>query len=128
MGTSLNSDDLLAVLDTCGIQGVLPRFPTFAHVSLLHGESATFSFGISPVTAAGGTYRLCWCAAKHQACGTADSFRVQVGELLVLGPYPLSQIRTCVSGQSCLVDPVIGSFVSSFRLRFVVGFTGSSRP
>ena len=118
MGTSLDTDDLLAVLDTCGVQGALPRIPMFAEVSLLHGESATFSFGSSRVTAAGGVYQLCWCAAKHQRCETADSFRVHVGELLLLGPHPLTQSRTCVSGQSCLVDPLAGVFVSSSRLRF----------
>ena len=115
-GNSLDPDDLIGVFDSCGVQGVLPRIPTFAEVTTLYGDVATFSFGTALVTAAGGTYQLCWCAAKYQACETADSFQVPVGELLLLGPYPLSQSRTCVSGQSCLVHPLNGVYISSSRL------------
>ena len=52
-----------------------------------------------------GVYRLCWCAATF-SCGIQEDFRVDAGGFLIIGPSPLMQSRTCVSGYTCLV----GSF------------------
>ena len=45
-------------------------------------------------------YRLCWCAAGY-ACDRVEHFRVDVGEMRLVGPSPVNaQERTCVSGQT----------------------------
>eukprot|EP00972_Heterocapsa_arctica_P094763 13974225-Heterocapsa_arctica.AAC.1 len=47
-----------------------------------------------PVTAQGGVYRLCWCAAG-QACSFSEDASIDFGQLMLLGPRPLMQDRTC---------------------------------
>ena len=68
------------------------------------------------VTAAGGQYRLCWCAAGFR-CSATEDFRVDMGEMQIVGPGVIpdpsgtpnhmgglhmweNQDRTCVSGQT----------------------------
>ena len=43
---------------------------------------------------------MCWCAAG-QLCSVAEHYRVDMGELILIGPAPLNQDKTCVAGQSC---------------------------
>ena len=96
----------------------------------LEGENRTYiapavglqvSWGTtSHLSSAGGEYRLCWCAgvpittnatAPGQArfrCSVAENFRVDLGELTLIGPAPLWQYRTCVSGQTCKLDGILG--------------------
>lgn len=86
-------------------------------------RSLTYSFGDEPVTAAAGVYRLCWCAGRLEAlndtshgtlgargrvgCSAAEDFALDLGALRVVGPQPLTtQARTCVSGQTCLIDGI----------------------
>ena len=51
-------------------------------------------------------YRLCWCAGGFRCVDTAD-FRVDVGELQVVAPADLNQLRTCVLGQTCTLDGLL---------------------
>lgn len=110
MGVQLG--DAISLLDTCGEESVIPRFPSFGHVQRNAG-TATVSFPV--VSAAGGSYQLCWCP-KDFHCEVAEDFRVPLGQLLLLGPSPLTQARTCVSGSTCSVEPLEGQ-VSSHILR-----------
>ncbi|CAK9087975.1 unnamed protein product [Durusdinium trenchii] len=105
MGVQLG--DAISLLDTCGEESVIPRFPSFGHVQRNAG-TATVSFPV--VSAAGGSYQLCWCP-KDFHCEVAEDFRVPLGQLLLLGPSPLTQARTCVSGSTCSVEPLEGSDV-----------------
>ena len=102
----LTPGDQLLLLDTCGASGALlqrsVRQPMSAQTALVFSSGVIFSWSEMQSTA-GGNYRMCWCAAGF-ACSTADHFRVDVGELLILGPTPLLQDRTCVSGRRCNVE------------------------
>ena len=40
------------------------------------------------VTAAGGTYSLCWCSASFD-CSTQDAFVIDVGSLTIMGPLSI---------------------------------------
>ena len=53
-----------------------------------------------PITYAGGQYRLCWCGGGT-TCETAPDYHVDAGGVLVIGPAPLVQARTCIAGQTC---------------------------
>ena len=78
------------ILDTCrGEEGstVVARTAT---AGLLGGKEGTaFSWGLEPLTVAGGEYRLCWCAGAPFSCVSLSDFKVDVGQLTVIGPrYP----------------------------------------
>lgn len=60
---------------------------------------------------AGGEYRLCWCAASFP-CSSVESFCVDVGVLVGIGPAPLQQRMTCLSGRRCSVEGVLGTHLS----------------
>lgn len=52
--------------------------------------------------------RLCWCASRPGVpCSTSEAFRVDVGAVSLIGPR-LQQHRTCVSGQTCAVESLLG--------------------
>jgi hypothetical protein len=80
-------------------------------------SGASFLFD-SRLTLNGGQYRLCWCAGEMRAahdlsrgylCSVAEDFKVDVGELVIVGPDELgTQLRTCVAGQTCVIDNVRG--------------------
>eukprot|EP00438_Fugacium_kawagutii_P024896 Skav220463 [mRNA] locus=scaffold3371:94690:102107:- [translate_table: standard] len=55
--------------------------------------------------AAGGIYRLCWCG-NGQSCSIFEHFRVDMGELHLVGPSSTEQHRTCVAGQPCVVSNI----------------------
>ena len=99
-GIFLQNNDLVHVLETCGSyvnvskfdhyssadSGLhLPRFPSNNGVQSLsegatnNGES--ISWGSVPITAMGGRYRMCWCAAGY-SCSAAPEFRVDFGRCL----------------------------------------------
>jgi hypothetical protein len=112
-GQDLSSMDKLLLLDTCGSpQSLLSRgLDLMSTVSPLNGGVASFSTGLLHITAAGGKYRMCWCAGGF-ACERAYAFSVDVGELTLIGPAPLQQDRTCVSGQTCVLDFLTGEHLS----------------
>jgi hypothetical protein len=126
-GHYLHSTDRLVVLDTCATATALPRFPQAAHIVDVQTSGTTMQFSTMQfagtdyiITGAGGQYRLCWCAAvdRHsqdpaltQTCSTFEEFFVDFGEITILGPTPLSQDRTCVSGQTCVLEGLLGQHV-----------------
>ena len=91
----------LVILDTCGVASQLLHFPA---ISVLANESYV-SFGW--VTASAGQFRICWCASD-MSCDNAEQFRSDAGSLILLGPTPLEQDRTCVAGQSCRIEGLTG--------------------
>ena len=91
VGISLSDGDSIVVLDTCGEHGAALQPQARAN-----GTQA----GWQTITIPGGVYRLCWCSAAKQ-CNSAGEFDLDIGRLYVLGPRPLAQDRTCVSGMEC---------------------------
>ena len=110
-GISLGHDKL-ALMDTCGEIGVtVPRFPTFARLEVLDPNVASYSWDV--ISAAGGTYQLCWCG-EFFGCEASDAFKVRIGHLQLLGPSP-DQSRTCVTGRSCTLQPLEGIWSQDLR-------------
>lgn len=72
------------VMDTCGGSAIIPRWPT--------ASATIFSHRPDAVSAAGGQYRLCWCAAEV-GCSLSAHYRTDFGELVLVGPAPLAQDR-----------------------------------
>jgi hypothetical protein len=108
IGTHISSDDHIVVLETCADNADIPRFASQSQQQLWHVEAnSNYSTTQTFVTAAGGKYQLCWCAAGF-TCSVAEDFRVTLGELTLIGPAPLEQDRTCVSGQTCMVRSLLG--------------------
>ena len=101
VGYGLSEDNKLLIMGTCGAS-VPPGFPTFDTTLAVHNNS----WDTILVTAAGGFYRLCWCA-EHLGLGCSSQldFTTDVGSLMLLGPAPLEQHRTCVSGRACFMVP-----------------------
>jgi hypothetical protein len=77
------------------------------------------------LTAKGGSYRLCWCASGF-SCSTAADMVIDMGELVVIGPSPLSHEHTCVSGQSCSLDGIIGNHLSNDDMVMVLATCGAA--
>jgi hypothetical protein len=114
-----NQIGLIAVLDTCGLS---TGTSVFSHIRYMN---TSIGFALNPSVTdfalAGGWYRLCWCAdvatvAKSQAymdgpytCSIAEDFQVDAGAMLLAGPSPLHQVRTCLAGQSCELAGFTGS-------------------
>ncbi|CAE8585944.1 unnamed protein product, partial [Polarella glacialis] len=115
-GHLLSDSDRMAVLDTCGVQQAIPRFPDAGRLSGVSAggsyDALSASFGSALVTAQGGQYRICWCAAGSD-CEREINFIVDSGELIIIGPTPLLQDRTCISGQTCYVQGLAGNFLSA---------------
>ena len=111
-GLGLSDFDMLTVQDTCGVPSALSRFPEAAHLQVLDGLNARASWESTRLSSSGGAYRLCWARLlagnSSNSSATAASFNVDVGELLVVGPSPLQQTATCVSGQRCRFDALSG--------------------
>ena len=104
------SGDRALILDTCGSAGVTAKLPEAGMVKGVSGSGAIVVWSSAPISASGGLYKICWCAA-YQNCDTAEHFRIPIGELTLIGPYT-GQSRTCVSGRSCRLEGLTGSFVS----------------
>ncbi len=123
-GESLSDDDVIMIRDTCGFipaspDDVLPRFPNDGIVNtvMTKGEAFTWMHENSSsrfmfITAASGYYRLCWCrpsvSTSGPSCSLAEHFATDLGELMLLGPSPLQQDRTCISGMPCSVANISG--------------------
>ena len=113
-GQDLASENRVLVLDTCGerygradlFAEMTPRWPSVEVVGAVTG-GISVSWGEEPVSSAGGTYRMCWCVNMAR-CKDARAFVVDVGPLMLIGPSPLRQDRTCASGQTCFFDGILG--------------------
>ena len=96
----------MLVMDTCGIPPetqLAPGFPGTAQIRNFSSDSlmsSIFSWGEVHVTPPGGTYRMCWCG-DLSACSQGKSFVVDFGRLAIVGPSPLQQHQTCISGFPC---------------------------
>ena len=104
-GYTSGQDSLLAV-STCGTPFTITAFQSGGSQS---GSMAAWS---AAITAAGGEYRLCWCSS-FASCSAPDF--IDMGELVLLGPSPLEQHRTCVSGLSCEFDGFLGKELSDLN-------------
>ena len=107
-GLYLTDQDVYLVADTCGTTSGVPRFLGSSSFSTAVTNSGrTVSFGSVPVTAAGGHFMLCWCSGTlgnstlGNGCSTFENFQVTAGTLSLLGPAPLLQDKTCISGHTC---------------------------
>ena len=104
------SGDRALILDTCGIGRVTPKLPEAGMVQGVTGSGASIVWNNAPLSASGGSYRICWCAA-YQNCDRADHFSVPIGELTLIGPQA-GQSRTCVNGRECRLEGLMGTYVS----------------
>lgn len=106
-GHHLSETDSIAILDTCGMGTVVPRFPAAGEIVVVTNQSgASWSWGNLEVTAAGGKYRMCWCGGSMR-CDVVSDFAQDIGELTMRG-VSTSLAATCVSGQVCTVSTVEG--------------------
>ena len=123
IGSFISDADHILVADTCGAtDGISPN--GIANTGIANQVTAEGSVGVwnsAALTAAGGLYRLCWCSQASR-CSQAADFATDMGELLLIGPSPLQQDKTCVSGQSCEFDGFLGTHISS-RNRILVADT-----
>ena len=116
-----NLRDQLLVMDTCGTERdmSLTSFSGRQMISETVTSHPNFQPGLasfsSQVIAPGGTYRLCW--SRRAPVNVSDSlsddrdqrnFLVDAGRLYLIGPRPLQQNRTCVSGQTCALKVLTG--------------------
>ena len=100
--------DAVIVLQSCGTAGpMLQSTSSLSHVVANLGTSGRVDFGESFATASGGIYRLCWCSGEF-SCRLPTDFRVQFGELVLIGMSPLFQDRTCISGETCVIHGLQG--------------------
>ena len=130
-GIGFTSLDKVAVLDTCGVFGVVSRHISVAQTDLdletAHHERMGLlrvEWGI--MSAAGGQYRLCWCAGTHFPCATASEFESDIGGLYLVGPAPLFQDRTCISGYTCRIEGITGYGINSADTFFVMDTCGGA--
>ncbi len=98
--------DRVLILDTC-VHLVQPPRIAASWNGLVRDSNPVLT--ILTMTAAGGEYRLCWCNAE--VCDSTSFYNpynvlIDFGQLHVLGPNPLSQDRTCISGQSCVLKEI----------------------
>ena len=125
-GQSLPPSSYIRALDTCGIATNLPRTPdTGLMYSSQVGENAAQSW-TAALTASGGQYRLCWCSIASGPCDDSLAFRVDFGELVVLGAAPTYQQRTCVSGRTCAIDGIRGISLSDQDFLMVLDTCGAT--
>ena len=112
MGNALAAGDSVLVLETCGTDRTIHGMLTSAVATIVSASGAAVNFGSEVLTGPGGQYRLCWCADGF-ACSIGEHFKVDVGELRVIGVAHLEQHRTCVAGQTCSIDGIEGQDLSS---------------
>ena len=59
-------------------------------------------------------------------CEEPNHFTVDMGDLHVVGPSPIyEQHRTCISGQTCMVDAIRGSYLSDRDLLQILDTCGA---
>ena len=73
-------------------------------------------FGSTEMTGPGGDYRLCWCGTNRPGndtdCTSLYDFRMDLGTLSLVGPGPLTQHKTCISGLPCAFDGLEGNYLA----------------
>jgi hypothetical protein len=109
-GLALSSSDRLWILNTCAITDVIDRAQYAGEFQTYLASGAITSWSDEKTTSAGGQYRLCWCAGSYP-CDVAAQFKTDVGRFDLIGVSPLFQDRTCVSGQTCLLDGIVGHYL-----------------
>jgi len=92
-----SSGNTVMVLDTCSGGYVPTRFASTGLVSSVSSTGASVSWGVVPVTAAGGEYRLCWCAGAGFSCSVQNDYYTDFGRLNLIWLSPLYQDKTCAS-------------------------------
>ena len=108
-GEGLQVGDSIQLLNTCGTYSAAVGVPLAGNGSAVTLQSGTVSWGSLPITGPGGRYKLCWCSASFK-CGP-EEFRLEIGTFDVLGPRPLSQDRTCISGLTCFSPQLTGHHI-----------------
>ena len=83
---------------------LVDKFPYSGSSFSVLETGALANWGGVPLSAAGGNYRLCWCAGAPAPCTRS----VDMGSLDIVGVSPLFQDRTCVSGQTCEIQGILG--------------------
>lgn len=94
-GRGLSASDRLLILDTCGAALAIPRLGPVSALAPVGSSGGRYASAVA-LTAAGGVYRLCWCAGGGGAggarsCSAAEAARVDGGALMLVGPSPVSQ-------------------------------------
>lgn len=82
----------------------------------------------APADAPGGEYRMCWCSGRGFPCSTIEDFSVDAGSLLLLGPSPLAQGRTCVSGHACRHAALVGAQGGRLQILDTCGAAAATSP
>ena len=128
-GVHLSDQDDFMVLSTCGHHRAVSRLSN-VEVSVGNG-GATLRW--DSISSAGGLYHLCWCsgATSSTSCGGSPDFRAVAGQLHILGPEPLEQDKTCLSGQRCLFSVSrfgVGLGVDSVAVLETCGVTKKLKP
>jgi hypothetical protein len=111
-GRGLSVADRVAVLDTCG-SATLPEGWPAAGMAVWRASDAVYTWP-EGVSAVGGVYRMCWCAAGYR-CSIREDFVVDIGEMHLVGT-PVNLDRTCVAGQRCALTSLVGLQDTSFRV------------
>ena len=119
-GEGLQVGDAWQVSSSCGSTSVLHGLPLTGYTMSVSSGSVTW--GSLRISSSGGRYKLCWCSASF-SCGPED-FRLEVGTLDVIGPAPLSQDRTCISGTTCLSLGLTGHHIDSTTYYAVLSTCG----
>ena len=135
-GEGLTLSDEIRIMDTCGLDWVIPRAPESGHFTLVSRSGAAVTWGTQAITAAGGIYRLCWMSGFQSAEANStvasnatkrgEEFVVDLGKLELIAPAPLQQDRTCVSGQTCHLVDVEGLGLSSTNSWMILDTCGAA--
>ena len=96
--------DLVIILDTCGVGRLSPASPAPKMLrAAKHASWEALELTMSELF--GGIYKLCWCSSVGSCISAAD-FQIDIGNLLLLGPVSFAQDKTCVSGLTCVLDGI----------------------
>jgi hypothetical protein len=110
-GVKLADGDRTMVLRYCDTDLYVARFINLGLSDDAKEEGSRLTWhegGVLPITSPGGFYKMCWCATTQLCTRNGRNFRVDYGVFYVIGPVPLTQHRTCISGQNCTVNSIAG--------------------
>ena len=115
------------MLETCGVkEALIPRLPQAGLLAAAGEAGTSITWGSLRFTAHGGTYQMCWCAGVYP-CSEYEEFRFQVSPLWLIGPSPLRQDRTCVSGHTCYIDGILGEGLTNEDKLLVLDTCGQAK-